>query len=73
MILLQTEEASKTDRASLPYAIDRKKSDLTLQQITRAGIKFLTQQAKNGFFLMVEGGKSTGLATATMLPLFSMK
>lgn len=57
MILLQTEEASKTDRASLPYAIDRKKSDLTLQQITRAGIKFLTQQAKNGFFLMVEGGK----------------
>ena len=57
MILLQTEEASKTERASLPYAIDRKKSDLTLQQITRAGIKFLTQQAKNGFFLMVEGGK----------------
>lgn len=57
MILLQTEEASKNDRASLPYAIDRKKSDLTLQQITRAGIKFLTQQAKNGFFLMVEGGK----------------
>lgn len=73
MILFQTDEASKTDRASLPYAIDRKKTDLTLQQITRAGIKFLTQQQKDGFFLMVEGEKSTGLATETMPPPFFTK
>lgn len=57
-ILLQPEDASNGDRTCLPYAIDRTKKDLTLPQITRAGISFLTQQAaKGGFFLMVEGGK----------------
>lgn len=59
MILLQSEEASKKDRHSIPYAIDRGKNDLTLTDITRAAINFLTkkQAEKNGFFLMVEGGK----------------
>lgn len=57
MLLLQTEEASQRQRNSLPYAIDRTKNDLTLQEITRAAIKHLTAQKKDGFFLMVEGGK----------------
>lgn len=57
LILLQTSEASQSNRGSLPYAIDYTPSDLNLQQITRAGIKFLTQKNKQGFFLMVEGGK----------------
>lgn len=57
MLLLQTEEASKSNRSALPYAIDRSKTDMTLSQVTRAGIRFLTQKQKDGFFLMVEGGK----------------
>lgn len=57
LILFQTEEASRRQRNSLPYAIDRTKSDMTLQQVTRAGINFLTKQGKDGFFLMIEGGK----------------
>ncbi len=57
MILLQSDEAnSKLDHDRIPYAIDRKKGDLTLEEITRAGINFLSRQQKNGFFLMVEGG-----------------
>lgn len=59
MILFQTEEASKVDRGSIPYALDRTKDDLSLQDITRAAINFLMkkQDGKDGFFLMVEGGK----------------
>lgn len=57
MILLQTEAASKRERKSIPYAIDRAKGDMTLQEITRAGIRFLSGKQKEGFFLMVEGGK----------------
>ena len=59
MILLQSEEASKADRYSIPYALDRKASDLTLTDLTRAGIDFLMkkQGEKNGFFMMIEGGK----------------
>lgn len=59
MILFQSEEASKKDRGSIPYALDREKNDLTLTDITRAAVNFLTkkQSEKNGFFLMVEGGK----------------
>ena len=59
MILLQSEEASKADRYSIPYALDRKDGDLTLTDITRAGIDFLMkkQGEKNGFFMMIEGGK----------------
>lgn len=43
--------------ATLPYAIDRKADDLTLEQITRGAIDFLTRGGDPGFFLMVEGGK----------------
>ena len=59
IILFQPEEASKVERGSIPYAIDRTKNDLTLQDITRAAINFLMkkQDKKDGFFLMVEGGK----------------
>ena len=59
MILLQSEEASMADRYSIPYALDRKDGDLTLTDITRAGIDFLMkkQGEKNGFFMMIEGGK----------------
>lgn len=59
MLLLQGDKPSHGDASCLPYAIDRKKNDLTLQQITRAGLSFLTKADKEGkgFFLMVEGGK----------------
>lgn len=57
LILFQSEEASRRNRKSIPYAIDRTPEDLTLSQITRAGIDFLMQKQKDGFFFMVEGGK----------------
>lgn len=41
----------------LPYAIDRNEDDLTLAEITKAGIDFLKEKSKKGFFMMVEGGK----------------
>lgn len=58
LILLQTEAASKVDRSSLPYAIDRKLGDMTLTDITRSAIDFLYKKSpKKGFFCMIEGGK----------------
>lgn len=57
LILFQSDEANKRDNSSLPYAIDRTSKDMTLQDVTRAGIKFLTDKKKDGFFLMIEGGK----------------
>lgn len=42
---------------SLDSIIDRKKGDMTLTEITRAGINFLSKDLSKGFFLMVEGGK----------------
>ncbi len=57
MLFLQSEEASRIDRRCLPYAIDRQPGDLTLREITEAGTKFLSSQKKDGFFLMIEGGK----------------
>ena len=59
MILFQTEEASKIENGSIPYALDRTKDDLKLEDITRAAINFLMkkQNEKDGFFVMVEGGK----------------
>ena len=43
----------------LPYAIDNeyKNVDLNLRQTTEAGIDFLYNKDKDGFFFMVEGGK----------------
>ncbi len=57
LILFQTEEASKTYRDAIPYAIDRQKGDLALSDITSAAIRFLSKDLSKGFFLMVEGGK----------------
>ena len=57
MILFQTEKASQKNNSSIPYAIDRKKGDMSLAEITRAGINFLSKDLSKGFFLMVEGGK----------------
>lgn len=57
MILLQSEEASSKDRSAIPYAIDRTEKDLTLEEITRSAIDFLSKDLSKGFFLMVEGGK----------------
>ena len=70
MILLQSEEASKVDRGGIPYALDRQEGDLTLPDITRAAINFLTkkQGGKDGFFLMVEGGKIDWLCHASSTP-----
>ena len=57
MILFQPEAASAKDNSAIPYAIDRKKGDMTLSEITRAGINFLSKNNDKGFFFMVEGGK----------------
>ena len=57
MILFQSEAASAIDNSAIPSAIDRQKGDLTLSEITRAGINFLSKDMSKGFFLMVEGGK----------------
>ena len=43
----------------LPYAIDNEYAnvDLDLGNITKAGIDFLYNKSKEGFFMMIEGGK----------------
>ena len=57
IILLQSDEQNtKLDSDHLPYAIDQTKDDLTLEQIVRAGINFLTTKNKDGFFFQIEGG-----------------
>lgn len=57
LILFQTEEAAKRSPSCLPYALDRKESDLTLKQICETGIDYLQKKSKKGFFFMLEGGK----------------
>lgn len=52
MMLFQENVATE-----LPYAINRTEKDLTLAQITAAGIDFLEEKSKKGFFMMIEGGK----------------
>jgi alkaline phosphatase len=47
-------QAESKDPYSFPYAIDKRKDDYTLAQITEVAIQKLDN--KNGFFLMVEGG-----------------
>ena len=54
LVLIQDENGASD---CLPYALDRKESDLTLAQITESAIDFLMKDNKKGFFLMVEGGK----------------
>ncbi len=55
LILLQPESAA--EYYAIPYAIDRQEGDMTLAEITRAGIDFLSKDLSTGFFFMVEGGK----------------
>ena len=57
LILLQSDKQNeKLASEQLPYALDQDKNDLTLEQITRAGINYLINKQKNGFFFQIEGG-----------------
>ena len=57
LILLQSDEQNeKLGSDHIPYALDQDKNDLTLEQITRAGINYLMSKQKNGFFFQIEGG-----------------
>ena len=49
--------ANDKENKHVPYVIDRKGGELTLLDSSRAAIKYLTNNAKDGFFLMIEGGK----------------
>lgn len=57
MLLIQEQDGvDKTKKcASLNYVIDRKEGDLSLPQITKTAIDFLSAKGKP-FFMMVEGG-----------------
>lgn len=64
LALFQSEDGQRRSKGSLPYAIDRKPGDLTLANICRAGIDYLSyfekkakDERRNGFFFMLEGGK----------------
>ena len=54
MILFQPKGGANR---SIPYAIDRKPGDMSLQQIVKAGIDFFSKDLSKGFFFMVEGGE----------------
>ena len=47
--------ATLEDSSSLPYDMDRAQDDLSLADYTRKGIELLDN--KNGFFMLIEGGK----------------
>ena len=57
MILMQSTDGIDRNKPSynIPYAIDRKADDLTLEQIVRTAIPFLSSKHER-FFMMVEGG-----------------
>lgn len=54
VILFQPEGGANK---SIPYAIDRKQGDMSLQEIVKAGIDFFSKDLSKGFFFMVEGGE----------------
>ena len=57
LILLQSDKQNeKLGSEQLPYALDQTKDDLTLEQITRAGINYLMSKNTDGFFFQIEGG-----------------
>ncbi len=57
LILLQSDyQNEKLESDHIPYALDQDRNDLTLEQIVRAGINYLTNKNKNGFFFQIEGG-----------------
>ena len=49
--------ANDKENKHVPYVIDRKGGELTLLDSSRAAISYLSKNAKDGFFLMIEGGK----------------
>ena len=49
--------ANDKENKHVPYVIDRKGGELTLVDCSKAAIKYLTNNAPEGFFLMIEGGK----------------
>lgn len=53
IIFMQKEDA---DMECLPYVLDRKEGDLTLEEITQGAISFLSKDNKDGFFVMIECG-----------------
>ena len=55
LILVQPGDSGLHHGSNLPYAIDRKPSDLTLAQIVSTAIPFLDARYDK-FFMMVEGG-----------------
>lgn len=57
MILIQEKDGIDREKKaeSIPFAIDRKDRDLTLQQIAQTAVRFL--EKRDRFFLMIEGGK----------------
>ena len=57
LCLFQSDKANeKLSSDQIPYALDQTKDDLTLEQIVRAGINFLSSKNTDGFFFEVEGG-----------------
>lgn len=57
LILLQSDaQNEKLGNERVPYGLDQTKDDLTLEQIVRAGINYLTSKQNDGFFFAIEGG-----------------
>jgi len=57
LILLQSDgQNEKLGNERVPYGLDQTKDDLTLEQMVRAGINYLTSKQKDGFFFAIEGG-----------------
>ncbi len=57
LILLQSDaQNEKLGNERVPYGMDQTKDDLTLEQMVRAGINYLTSKQNDGFFFAIEGG-----------------
>ena len=57
LILLQSDaQNEKLGNERVPYGLDQTKDDLTLEQMVRAGINYLTSKQNDGFFFAIEGG-----------------
>ena len=57
LILFQSDKMNEhLNSDQIPYALDRDKDDLTLEQIVRAGINYLSSKNTDGFFFQIEGG-----------------
>ena len=55
IMVQQSDDQGAQHGSNLPYAIDRRKEDLTLAQIVKTAIPFL-ENRYDRFFMMVEGG-----------------